>query len=72
MYEPINEKVFEVAGRDLDEWEDFYPEYKEMIPKHIPEALVNYVLIKSYVDENYAGNTATMRLHSVITYHLVQ
>ena len=39
------------------------------MPIHIPEALVEYVLIKSYVDDNHAGNMANRRLHSgVIIY----
>ena len=32
----------------------------------MPEALVKYVLIKSYVDANHAGNMANRRLHSGI------
>ena len=36
------------------------------MPKHIPEALSKYVVIKPYVDANHAGNMENMRLHSGI------
>ena len=37
-----------------------------MIPSHIPEALGKYVVIKSYVDDNHAGNMETRMSHSGI------
>ena len=58
MYEPTDENVFEVVGRDLDEWKNFYPDSKEMIPRHMLEALVKYAVIKAYMDANNAGNMA--------------
>ena len=39
MYEPIDENIFEIVGRDLDEWKYFYLYAQEMMPSHIPEAL---------------------------------
>ena len=66
MYEPTDENVFEVVGRDLDEWKNFYPDSKEMIPRHMLEALVKYAVIKAYMDANNAGNMANRRFHSEI------
>ena len=37
-----------------------------MMPRNIPEALGKYVVIKSYVDANHAGNMASKRSHSGI------
>ena len=37
-----------------------------MIPRHIPEALVKYVVIKSYLDDSPAGNMVNRRSHSGI------
>ena len=54
MYEPTDYNVFEVVGRDLDECKYFYPDYQEMMPGNMPEALGKYVLIKDYVDDNHA------------------
>ena len=34
-----------------------------MIPRHIPEALGKYVVIKSYVNANHAGKMANRRSH---------
>ena len=53
MYEPTNEIVFEFFGRDLDEWKYFYHCTQEIIPRHMPEALGKYVVIKYYVDANH-------------------
>ena len=66
MYEPIYENVFEVVGIYLDKWKDFYPESQEMVPIHMPEAFVKYVVIKAYLGSNHAGNVANMRSHYVI------
>ena len=53
-------------GRYLDWWEYFYPNDKEMMPRHMPEALVMYVVIKYYLDDNHAGNTENRRSYSGI------
>ena len=37
-----------------------------MIPRHMPEALGKYVVIKAYVDANHAGNMENRRSHSGI------
>ena len=66
MYEPTDGNVFEVVGRDLDEWKYFYPNFQEMMTRHIPEALSNYVVIKACVDTNHAGNMENGRSHSGI------
>ena len=66
IYEPTDENIFQVVGRDLDEWKYFNPGDKEMIPMHVEEALGKYVLIKSYVDANHAGNMVNRRSHSGI------
>ena len=52
--------------RDLYEWKDFYPNAQEMMTRHMPEALGNYVVIKAYVDANHAGNVENGRSHSGI------
>ena len=36
------------------------------MPRHIPEALGKYIVIKAYVDAKHAGNMANRRSHSVI------
>ena len=36
------------------------------MPRHIPEALGKYVVIKAYVDVNHTGNMANRRSHSGI------
>ena len=36
MYETIDENVFDIIRRDLDEWKDLYPDAQEMIPINIP------------------------------------
>ena len=61
MYEPEDEKLFEIFGRDLDEWKEFYPDAQEIIPRHMPEALGKNVAIQDYVDANYSGNMANRR-----------
>ena len=66
MYEPTYENVFDVVGRDLDEWKDFYPNAQEIMPRHMSEVLGKYVAIKDYVDTNHAGNMANRRSHSGI------
>ena len=66
MYEPTDENILEVVGRDLDEWKDFYPDAKEMMPMHMPQALGKYVVIKAYVDVNHAVNMENRRSHSGI------
>ena len=48
MYEPTDNNGFEVAGRYLYEWKYFYPDAQEMMPRHMPEALGKYVVIKVY------------------------
>ena len=66
MYETTDENIFEVVGRDLDEWKYFYPNSQEIIPRHMLEALGKYVVIKPYVDANHAGNIANRRSSSGI------
>ena len=40
-----------------------------MIPRHIPEALGNYVVIEAYVDANHAGNMVNRRsYYGIIIY----
>ena len=34
-----------------------------MIQRHMPEALSKYVVIKAYMDDNYAGNMENRRSH---------
>ena len=70
MYEPTDENVFEVVGRYLDEWKDFYPDAQEIIPGHMPEALDKYVVIKDYVDANHTENMANRRSHSGIIIYI--
>ena len=66
MHEPTDENLFDFPGRYSDEWKYFYPYSHEMIPMHMPEVLSKYVVIKSYVGDNHAGNIANRRLHSGI------
>ena len=41
-----------------------------MMPSHMLEALGNYVVIKAYMDANYAGNMENKRSHSGIIIHV--
>ena len=66
MYVPADDNVFEVVGRYLDGWKNFYSDAQEMIPRHMPEMLGMYVVIKAYMDANHAGSMANMRSHSGI------
>ena len=66
MYETTDENVFEVVGRDLHEWEFLYPYGQQIIPRNMPEMLGKYVVIKSYVDANHAGNMETRRSYADI------
>ena len=66
MYETTDENVFEVFGRYLYEWKYFYPDAQEMMPRHMPEALGKYVVIKVYVYANHEGNMSNRRLRSGI------
>ena len=70
IYKPTYENVFEVVGRDLDEWKDFYPDAQEMIPRHMSEELGKYVVIKAYVDANHAVNMENRRSHSGIIIYI--
>ena len=36
------------------------------MPRHMPEAIRKYVVIKSYMNDNHAVNMANRRLHSGI------
>ena len=66
MYEPTDENIFEVVGRDLYEWKYLYPDSQEMMPRHILEAIGKYVAIKAYVDTNHSGNIGIRRSHNGI------
>ena len=63
MYEPTDENVFEVVGRYLDKWKDFYHGDQETMPRHMQEGLGKYVVIKVYVDANHAVNMENRRSH---------
>ena len=64
--EPQNEQVFELGAKSQDEWNDFYPDACEDMPRNMPDALGKSVLIRVYVDANHAGNLANRRSHSGI------
>ena len=66
MYEPTDDNVSEVVGRNLDDWKYIYADSQEMVPRHMPEALGKYVVIKAHVYANHAGNMENRRSHSVI------
>ena len=53
----------------MDKWKYFYPDAQEIMPRHMQEALSNYVVIKAYVYFNHAINMANRRLHyGIIVY----
>ena len=66
MYESTDDNVFDVNGKDLDDWKYFYPGAQEIIPRHMSEALFKYAVIRAYVDFNHAENTANRILNSGI------
>ena len=69
MYEPTDENTFKVVVRDLDKCKYVYPDYQEIMSRHMPEALSTYVVIKAYVDANHAGNIINWRSHyGIIVY----
>ena len=63
MYQPTDEYLFDVVGRYLDYWKYSYPNAQEIMPRHMPEALGKYVVIKAYVDEYHARNMENSRSH---------
>ena len=70
VFDPYKEKqlesVFELGAKTQEEWNDFYPDAFEDMPRYIPEALGKSVLIRTYVDANHAGNLMNRRSHSGI------
>ena len=58
--------LFEVVGRYLDQWKDLYPDAQEMVPRHIPEALGKYFVIKYYFNAKHAENMANRSSYSGI------
>ena len=40
--------MFEVVGRGLDEWKEFYPDDNKTMTMHTAEALSKYVVIKAF------------------------
>ena len=56
MYETAYENLFEVFGRYLYQWKDLYYDAQEITPRHMPEAIGNYIVTKAYVDDNHEGN----------------
>ena len=56
MYEPTDRNVFEVSGRYLEERKDLYYYTQQIIPRHMPEAIVAHILITPYLYANHAGN----------------
>ena len=69
MYGLTYENVFDVVGRDLDEWKYFYPDAQKIIPGNILDALGKYVFIKDYVYSNNAGKMKNRRSHfGIIVY----
>ena len=66
MYEPTDENLFEVVGRDLYEWKYLYHDAQEIRLRHILEAIGKCVVIKAYVDYNHAGNMANRSSYSGI------
>ena len=56
MYEPKDENMFEVVGRDSCKWKDLYPDAQENFPSNFPETLGKYVVIRVSVNENHAEN----------------
>ena len=66
MYEATYENAFGFVGRYLYEWKNFCPDNQEIMPRHMPETLGKYVVIKAYMDANHAGNMENRRSHSGI------
>ena len=66
IYEPTDDNLFEVVGRDLDEWKYFHPDAQEIMPRHMLEEIGKYFVIKAYVDANHSGNMSNRRSHSGI------
>ena len=46
------------------DWEEFYPEAKEVLPPDAPEALGSAVAMGCFVDADFAGCKATRRSHT--------
>ena len=63
IYKPTYENVFEFVGRYLDKWKYFYPDDQEIMPRHIPESLGKFIVIKDHVDVNHVRNMANRRSH---------
>ena len=60
----FDERLFEQGAQTKEEWNDFYPDATEALPRHMPEPLGKCVKVRAWVDANHAGNLANRRSHS--------
>ena len=65
-----DKKLFDTAGSSMEQWQDFYPDVEELMPRNMPEPLGNSVRIRTYVDTNHTGNLTNRRLHTGITIYI--
>ena len=65
-----DERIFDGTARSQEEWNDFYPDAVEVLPRKIPEPLGNPVVMRCYVDANHAGNLLNRRSHSGIIIYI--
>ena len=61
-----DESIFDTVGSSMEQWQDFYPDAEELMPRNMPEPLGKSVRIRTYVDANHAGNLANRRSHTGI------
>ena len=65
-----DEKIFDTAGSSMEQWQDFYPDAEELMPRNMSEPLGKSVRIWTYVDANHARNLANRRLHTGIIIYI--
>ena len=63
-------RLFDDQNKVIYQWRDFYPEYIDLFPYDMPEALSKSVQIICYVDANHAINLLNRRSHSGILIYI--
>ena len=61
-----DKKLFDTAGSSMEQWQVFYLDAEELMPRNMTEPLGKLVRIRTYVDANHAGNLTNRRSHTGI------
>ena len=66
----IDEKLFDVVSTKKEEWDEFYPDTKEIFSYKVIVLLRNRVRIRVYINVNYRCNMMNWRSYSGIIIHV--